>query len=186
MRIKSFFDENMGRLRTSVSALPISLRDRIHLAAQLIAFPTVLFALCLLLGILEEASGPTFHVYHVIAKIVSAPNRYIIEIRTKPNKNGGTMGSFQSYPKWLFDRVEVGDVFYPAPGHICVTGDGWVKACYVPWQDVFPLAWLPLIWCMPSVLWLFHGSWTRSIPVLVVALAIELSFASTIAWAILF
>jgi hypothetical protein len=152
----------------------ISPWEQLRILAKVVAVPTVFVGVVAFLMIVDNTSF--YNVFRVIKKEVRAPGRNSIVIKTDPNVNRGTLTTAISCPKWLFDRVQLGDTCHSGLGHIRVARNGRFVALYVPWKHIFPMAWVPLAWCLPGLLWFHWPSCSKSTPVLIIALASELSF----------
>jgi hypothetical protein len=159
-------------------------RQNLLLTAMIGALPTVLAGFYFLKFLSHEAlTSPD--VFQVIEKSKLAPDRYSIGMKTATNANGGSLTVVKNYPLSFFDQVQLGDTIHSGFCHYRVIRNDSLYAIYIPWEQLFPIGYLPLAWCLSAVIWLYGVSWFRSLPVIILVLVSELSFLTALSWGII-
>jgi hypothetical protein len=158
---------------TAAANVPTSRIGRgLRQIARILSIPTVAFGSFFFTMLMLDHT-PFLQRPHVVTeKSNDSPGRYRINIENAPNARGGRGAISDLYPKWLYDKVQIGDTLYAGPAHYWVTRNGSLVTLYFPTRH-FPVAWMPLAWCLPAVLWLRRPRMLRSMPVVLAALASE-------------
>ncbi len=125
--------------------------------------------------------APPTGTFRVGAKNSPAPDRFFLSLRQEANEQGAILTYSSSYPKWFYDRAEIGDQIVGRYCHFQLYRDDRWQAMYIPWQLLLASL-MTLIWCLPLLLWLRRPKTPYSRMLLGLAMASELTSIACFLW----